>query len=367
VSFCPKYATKEWHYMMENINPERNLHLLRLDEMNRTELRISLHDHETKMWTKWEGLFHCKTNDTKTAYDIHREILENEIVIESDYPTFEENYESSRLIGAILEDKGFRPMYYYSGSKSIHVHVLIDFKCLLEIDLNLQDLIRKSYTKNRFIKEFMLYLRKKASTFWNTNARVSDEQISNATKHLIRCELSLNKLGFKTFMGYTYKDLTWIPPLHNFNTKTLPRIGKIILSRPKDIQNIVEDFLVQQEINVQIKKKTNKIRSLSNWIEGTPNDHTDLRKCVKFILKADKRLQTDGFNRGFFILFNELRKVYDPDKAKALIEDWNSQLGFPIRQQDIDYRGNSQPYSLSCEYIHDYLKSCSFTDEEIGH
>jgi hypothetical protein len=122
MSFNPQQGTREWHYMMENINPDRNLILLRLDEMNKNGLRISLHDHTNNNWTKWESLFKNK-HDLRTAYDIHREIIENEIVIESDYPSFQENYEAIRLIGAVMEDKGFKPMYYYSGSKSIHLHI----------------------------------------------------------------------------------------------------------------------------------------------------------------------------------------------------------------------------------------------------
>ena len=370
MAFYPSNNTTEYWFMIEKIAPIRSLHLMDLAQINHSgvgkELTIALRDLENDKWTKWEGLFHNKFNLT-TALDIHRSMLWNEIVIESDYPTYEENYDASRIMGAILEDKGFKPLYYYSGNKSIHIHIYIDFKSLFTLKEELRQAVINTHTQNEFIKGFMLFIRLKAARYWDIKARISDEQVAGSDRHLIRSELSLHKKGFKTFIGYTYKDLSWIPPIHNFETKTVPVLGDIVLSTPNDMALLVEEYLKSKELAQKKKNKTLKTRSLSNWIDGGPQEAGDIRKCVKLILTPDNRIKTDGYNRGFFILFNELKKIYDADKARNIIEAWNINLGEPIRPGDIEYRTTTPTYNLSCTHIHSFLSSCGYEEKEYAH
>ena len=120
----------DWNYIEgtpdESISTWRLAHLGELNKMSEDTMLISFKDSEQNMWTKHLNWWKIRTAHIRKAYDIHRNIIWNEIVVESDYPTYEENYQVSRTIGAILEDKGFTPHYYYSGSKSIHIHIYID-------------------------------------------------------------------------------------------------------------------------------------------------------------------------------------------------------------------------------------------------
>jgi hypothetical protein len=367
-----RIGSKEYNYLADNIFAKRNLNLLRLDALNmsgeKKELQIALFDRENSAWTKWKTYYHNDFN-LLSALDIHRSLLWNEIIVESDYPTFEENYQAARIMGAVLEDKGFSPLYYYSGNKSIHISIFMDFKSLCTINPHLQALIMTEYTRSKFIKEFMTFLRLKMAKCWGVNARVADEQVAGSSNHLIRSELSLNKLGFKTFIGYTYKDLSWIPPIYDFNTKYLPRIGDLRLSKPKKavVEDLITEFLEGKVLAAKKAKTTRKIQTLTNWLNEKPMQAGDLRKCVKLILNPDSRLKIDGHNRGFFILFNELKKVYDQERARALIDEWNQGLGEPIRQLDIDSRAGTPVYKLSCKYIHNFLGSCGYKEEEYRH
>jgi len=119
-----KLNYKAWDYHWGDSNmciaTQRYFHLYKLAYLSDSEMKLSFRDIETNKWTKWLSFFKYKVGELQNAYDIHRSLLRNEIVIESDYPTYEENYDATRLIGAILEGKGFQPMYYYSGNKSIH-------------------------------------------------------------------------------------------------------------------------------------------------------------------------------------------------------------------------------------------------------
>ena len=101
------------------------------DMNNHNSIKLSLRDPSSNNWTKWiefPGLL-LESHEDKyrgikyigltPAIDVHRSVLKNEIVIESDYSTYEENYDAAKVIGKIIEEKGFQPLYYYSGNKSI--------------------------------------------------------------------------------------------------------------------------------------------------------------------------------------------------------------------------------------------------------
>ncbi len=330
------------------------------------KLKVALRDPSNDYWTKWaefpgllwetdERKFGYSSGRLTAAIDVHRSLFPNEIIVESDYPTYEENYDAAKIIGKIIEDKGFQPHYYYSGNKSVHIHVFFDWNCLKGLDPIIDDQLRIIFrsSKLRFKRKFIEWLRTKMISCWDTNAKKFDTDLIRGT-HLIRCELSKNKLGYKTFLGYTYKDMSFVPYVCNETNRIYPKLGEIRMSSPKDIQGLIEEFIegIKLKSKSEIAKKKN--RSLGDWSIGNSAD--TLRECVKAILSEDFKKVGDGYQRGMFILLNELRRVFGEEKARIIINDWNSKMDFPVKDKEIEYRFKTKSYSLSCDYIHKFLE-----------
>ena len=359
-----------WDYILGDIYKgmsiavERYNYLLNIYYNN--TLKIALRDPSSEYWTKWvefpgllwesksDGYGGLKFSRLTAAIDVHRNILKNEIIIESDYPTYEENYDAAKLIGKIIEEKGFQPLYYYSGNKSIHIHVFFNWNCLKKLDPIIKDQLRVIFvgSKLRFKRKFILWLRTKMISCWDTKVKKFDTDLINAS-HLIRCELSKNKKGYKTFLGYTHKDMSFVPYICNEKNRIYPKLGKIRLSSPHKIQELIEEFIEEIRVKTKVEKSRKKNRNLSNWGVDLPEN---LRGCVKVILSEDFKQVGDGFKRGMFILLNELRRVLGDNQARIIINDWNSKMDFPIKGEEIEYRFKLKNYSLSCEYIHKFLK-----------
>lgn len=325
---------KLWDYILGN--PSMSIATDRfyyLDDLNRQEkLKIALMNRDNNHWTKWGGFPGdlLSNNHNGVAIDVHRSMLNNEIVIESDYPDYIDNFEASKIIGKILEGKGFIPHYYYSGSKSIHIHIFIDWVTFFDVGDR---------------KKFIEWLRAKMINCWDTNAREFDKDLIKST-HLIRAELSKNKKGYKTFLGYTHNDLSFIPYICNEDNRIYPRLGKIKLSAPHCAWDLIEEYLDE-------KNKT-KPTQTSRF------DHNDcpgeIRQAVRRLLSDDFKEVGDGLGRAMFIILSELRRVMGDDEAKVMVNDWNVRMGSPIKQSEIDYRFNKEAYVLSNRYINDFMK-----------
>lgn len=343
-----------------SIAVQRCQHLLRLNNMSDNSLRLALRNPENNNWTSWKGFYDgWNHNVLFMAYDIHRSLLPNEVVVESDYPCFEDNYDANRIIGSILEDKGFSPMYYYSGSKSIHCHVLFDFKSLLQLDKEVQDVIMGDFTKNAFIKQFMEFLRRKMVSCWGLRIRTFDDQIK-ADSHLIRSELSLNKKGFKTFLGYSVKDFTWVPMICNVDNKVYPKIGELKLSSPPKevVSDLVREFLSCRSGFKRRSKVADRSASLLRWTDPKGADDKELRPIVKMLLKDEFISLGDGVNRAMFILINEFKRLHGPEIAYNEVSRWNLRLKVPFPDFEIRYRVNRhEVYTLKDSYVQDLLRS----------
>ena len=343
-----------WDYIIGNVYlsilEKRYSYLLKMNWDN--PIKIALRDPSNDYWSKWlefPGLL-VDRRGVAEAIDVHRSILKNEIIIESDYPTYEENYEAAKVIGEIVEKKGFQPLYYYSGNKSVHIHIFFDWGCLKMLNPETEERILQKFDKIGFRKYFIEWLRAKMISCWDTNVKKFDKDLIKAT-HLIRCELSKNKKGYKTFLGYTHREMSFIPYVCNEQNRIYPNLGEIRLSSPPKIQDIVEEFL--NEIEIKEKRKKMRKRTLTPRDSAIPKE---IRGCVKAILSEDFKKFGDGFKRGMFILLNELRRTMGDAQARIIINDWNSRMGFPVKDKEIEYRFKIKNYSLSCSYIHDFLK-----------
>lgn len=393
---------KEWNYLTgdihhgRSISAERYQHLQELSNLH-DGFQIAFKDPDTGAWTTWRPWTTSAAGrafsqqEIMMAYDIHRSVIENEIVIESDqlcsgcqaikennklrkqngldelsFPKgcnecYVANYEATRVLGAIIEDKGFVPSYYYSGSKSIHVHVYIDLKCLLELDKFLQQKLLDMFkTRGAFMRPFMEYLRRLMIECWGVKIREFDIQLVKAT-HLIRAELSKNKRGYKTFIGYTYKDLSFVPPICNETTKILPELGTMVLSRPHSPQELIEEFLSSRDKYAIKMRLDRKQRNLAAWLD--PAAVNELRPCVKFMLSDQFKTAGDGYQRAMFILANELKQKVGEADALAQLHTWNEMCGSPIRTQELEYRVlRGKEYTMTCSTIHAFLDSIGFKE-----
>jgi len=371
----PFVATKkQMHKTRDYIvgDPIKNISLMidrwyyLLDLYWKNELTLAFRDPVTEKWTKWEsfpGLL-IKEDKLTPAIDVHRSLLPNEIVIESDYPTYEENYEATKVLGPILESKGFIPHYYFSGNKSIHTHIFFNWNCLFKLEPIVG---QKLYTKYKgstktFKGRFIKWLRKKMISCWDTHAKQFDEELINA-KHLIRCELSKNKRGYKTFIGYTWKDLSMIPYICNESNEIYPQLGKIKLSSPKNITGLIEEFLDDIERKTQAQRRNKRNTSLGSWIKY--KNSPELRPCVKFILSDEFRTAADGYSRAMFILINACKEKFSDEKAREMVLEWNERMGSPNTESEIEYRLNKKTYTIGCKYVHAFLKEIGYDVNKI--
>jgi len=335
---------KIWDYILGNLKmsiaTDRYYYLDNLN--NKQKLKIALMDRENNHWTKW-GEFPGPLLSNKhngVAVDVHRSMMGNEIVIESDYPEYIDNFEAAKIVGSMLEGKGFTPHYYYSGNKSIHIHVFLDWGCMSGIEL-WKDV-------KKFKKDFIIWLRTEMISCFGTNIREFDKDLIKAT-HLIRCELSKNKKGYKTFIGYTHNDLSFVPYICNEDNRIYPRLGKIKLSNPNCTNELLDRFFA--------KKEKTKPTPTSHF---NPDDCPgEVRQSVGRLLSDDFKEVSDGKQRAMFIIVSELRRVMGDDEAKPMVNDWNLRMGSPILQSEIDYRFTKKAYTLSNKYINDFM-------EEVG-
>lgn len=350
---------KPWEGM--SIGVSRYWHLYNLNSYSGDALQLSVRDIQTNAWTKWKPFFDgWKPEELMCAYDVHRSVLKNEIVIESDYPTYEENYEAARFIGKLLEGKGLQPSYYYSGNKSLHVHILFDFKTFLDVPLELQEQVMSSFRgKGFFVNSFMKWLRERAITGWDTNIKQFDKDLVKPV-HLIRSELSRNKQGYKTFLGNSYKDISCVPYICNETNRIYPILGDMHQSSINHAEKVLNEFLDNLGAKRTKSKNKRKEMSLSNWI--SPKEKKGLRKCVEFLMTEEFKEGRDGFNRAMFILANELKKEFGEAVAETMLFDWNDRMEANILPNEISYRVKQKEYNLTCNYIHEFLDGLGFSE-----
>ena len=343
-----------WDYMegdyhkRNNISWKRQSHLQELMMDSFIPIKFSLKDPVTNKWTKWETYI----EDMEHGYDVHRSILYNEIVVECDYPDYEKNVKATRKIGAVLEGKGWNPTYYYSGNKSIHLHLFLDPGALKAITGKVSIAIRNYYvTKKTFWKEFMEYYRASIISGWGMMTEEFDQQLIKCS-HLIRTALSRNKIGYKTYIGDTYKQVSMIPFICNEKNGLYPKIGEIVFSKPTDINIVAKKFLIM--LNSKNKKKLIKSKefTLADFTKKVGFESEML--CL--VESALKLKISDGRKRLLFIMANELKKAYSVDKVEQLLNEWNDLQDESLRQVHLTYALNrSEDYSLTKSYLVELL------------
>lgn len=367
MSFCPtvKSDLVSWNYLTRTfdegfvISVERFLFLRYLAYKN-DGLVVSLRDPHKNFWSKWSSIYDCEdkggrsVDELQMAYEIHRSLLSNEIVIESDYPTYEENVKAMRLIGGILEDKGFRPEYYFSGNKSIHAHIFFDKKCLSNSDLYLQQqIIEKFKNPKIFWRSFVKWLRKELITGFGVCNKNFDTGLISG-RHLIRSEMSKNKKGYKTYLGGCVDSISVVPYYCNPENGLAPKIGSYVLSSPHSPQELLEEFLLSYNSDLSAKKISRKEKGLGFWMKKRSRP-----SCIEYLLSDDFAVVGDGHRRAMFIIANDM-KIRDKvgvDELFLFLRGWCDRVGASVSDFELQYICRSKSYSLGCSYVHDFLDS----------
>jgi hypothetical protein len=74
-------------------------------------------------WTKWTPF--SEWNFHSLGYPTNREIHPCEIIIETDFPEKEKNFEFINQVEAILKNRGLSFQTWFSGNKSYHLHFIV--------------------------------------------------------------------------------------------------------------------------------------------------------------------------------------------------------------------------------------------------
>lgn len=358
----PSTDFRMWNYIQgtydNSIVKMRLQHFMNLAHIDQ-ELKIALRNPETNTWTKWQKYYGAKL-DLQLAYDIHRSLLPFEIVIESDYDDYSKNYEAANLYGKLLEAKGWKPSYYFSGSRSIHVHCFLDRRCFLKVSDELMNIISTHYKRSltKFLKDFTEYIRTQIITCYGTGMRQFDTQLSKDT-HLIRAELSRNKLGFKTFLGYHYNDLTPFPIICNEDNGKYPQIGEVRESIPTDIEFLLKDFIRTKQLKAKKKKEKDRENGLLQFFGAVIKSNAEISKYIKYIESDKFTARNDGYNRATFILINYYKGTgLTNEQVLDKISVWNNVNGANLSDYEINYMiYKQQPYTITEAYIISFLQS----------
>lgn len=292
------------------------------------------------------------------AYILHRTLLDNEIVFDFDAPTYEKNVSNfKKLYYDFLEEKGFVPYIWFSGNKGLHIHFFLNYKPLAEkLEMSDQELIvRKMRTKKLFFKRLTSFIAKKLEWFYTSFA--IDGQI-NHTNHLIRAEGSLNKKGFKTFLGNTPRDIPPTPPIVDPEQKEYPRFpfhhycyteSEIKYSTPTDLIKITKEFIIDKKL----RNEVNQIK-LSNFFDKPVVSKKD-HPCIKFFLSEEFGNLKECRKRALFIIASHYNN--QPDQIK-LVRDWNQNiLGGYLRDEIILTSCRSTKGTVGCNYVKELLGS----------
>jgi len=328
------------------------------------EFSVALQSQEG-YWTKrveWRKLGHDKMLH---AYTIHRTLLHNELVFDFDAKEYVDNVKNLKKIYPLMESLGYVPYIFYSGNKGLHVHFFLDYKILAqELDMELQLRIRRHFAnKVTFIKQLTKYLATKLNWFY---VSYEIDGSLNHKNHLIRTAGSLNKQGFKTFLGYTPEDVPLIAPIFNLKNRQYPRFpfhhgcysdSEIKYSVPKDIVKICEQFILEKKIG-KIEAKNKSLKDF--FTPTTTGKFQQFTPCIQFFESQEYGNMQECRKRVLFILASHHSKSSD---LLGTLRNWNRIfLGGYLREDLILNTVKNTTGKVGCTYIKEILGSLGKSD-----
>lgn len=339
--FCEAYVDPErFDYMLgsdpltDSIAYQRDYRLLELSNLrfnfDKGEIRVAYVNNGK--FSEWIPYFKWGKNFDHVLFEeeLHRDLLPYELVFETDYDRYEDNFEAARKIARMLQAHGVIPNIYYGGNKSVHIHWFFDMKNLTKVPEELQkEVVDKFKHKYLFIRKFNSFLFETVQQ-WLPDIKLDSQIVPG--KHLIRCELSKNKLGYKTFIGYDYKDISSIPPIRNFENGLRPELGEIKFS-----STLHDELLLREFLKWESKNKSKSRHSNVDLSEFVSKDliNSDI---VKFFESQQFFDIGDGCKRALFALTGIYKRALPYDVALQKLLWWNDHIHKPFNRNEIEYR-----------------------------
>lgn len=239
----------------------------------------------------------------------HRMVLTNEVVIEFDDKDKEVNFDLATQVAQRLAQDGIAFAIWFSGSKSTHVHFLLDIKNAKNIVL-LKRIVMRHYCKDIATPDLRLA----------------------APNHLIRAEYGLHE---KTQ-----------------NYKTLLKIHEHYPCVSKVPSVIWKQYIKTQIANTQ-RKLTRSLHQSDNQLADHPG--------FKYILSSEKfRSCNDGRERALFMLIHVLKPQKTEQELISFCQDWYKYSGgFQLTEIDIERKVRyhyKKHYTFSQRYLYDLLR-----------
>ena len=222
-------------------------------------LRIALHGAPKSRW-----VYTTVSERDRTLDYNHRNVLENEVVLDFDNEDIETNYREMTDVSEKLRSKGIKHSVWFSGGRGYHIHVLWAGV--------------ESFKDRRLIKEII--------HDYISFGYILDTQVIH--NHLIRMEWGLYEKKFQD-------DIVKTPLYH------------------------IEDHFVENEIpssivSVYVNKR---LRALAPAKRRLPK-RTDVPPCVKYFLSDKFVGKKDGRRRALFIVASHNRDMERTELFKFL-------------------------------------------------
>ena len=235
-----------------------------------------------------------------------RDIMKDEIVIESDLPMRKMNMGVSLKHEKKLRNNGIGYEKWFSGNKSYHIQLKFEELNLIQ-DLSDLKLLKKS---------MLLWL----YSFNHIDLSRHHIDVQLTGKHLIRLEHSRHTITGQRKTLYTE---------HIVDDNKLPTIVWLYYFKEKN--------------------KTYNIISSSISVFDRP--------CIMYLYRT---ILTDGRQRAAFILFNNFKIEFGIDKASKMLIEWNKNNNNHIPIHELLYMIKYHSYDNKhpgCKYIQDFIMS----------
>jgi hypothetical protein len=230
--------------------------------------------------------------------------------------------------------------------------------------MDLQLRIRRKYAnKETFFKQLTKYLATKVNWLY-INYEIDGSL--NHKNHLIRTAGSLNKQGFKTFLGHTPEDIPLIPPICNLENRQYPIFpfhhgcysdSKIKYSVPKDLIQVCEQFVLEKKIG----KIEAQNKSLQDFFKPvTIGNFQQFTPCIQFFESQEYGDMQECRKRVLFILASHYSKSSD---LVGILKNWNNTfLNGYLRDELILITAKNTTGKVGCTYIKEILGSLGKLD-----
>lgn len=222
----------------------------------------------------------------------HRSILQNEIVIEFDEDSKEDNDKLATWVCSHLNEDKIAYSRWRSGNKSQHIHMFI----------NINNAVNLPLLKNSFMRYYGTFYRDKSGALCKDKPASDYRKILPdlrlcSVNHLIRAENGLHE------KAQQQKSLM-------YSKNNFPDLNEIP-------ESVWDRYQMQQRINAS--KRLTK-----------PADNDELTEKIKVILNTSKFRQfEDGRERALFILIHYLKPSYTTKKEElvAYLCEWYKYSG----------------------------------------